>query len=455
MPQKPTRKAAPTAEEKAAKTAAADKAAVKKVAAATAVAAGAAAVAVAKTPKKFRAIALICAAVFVLLVVGGGLGWLLSPKATVNFYYVDDNSGYEPELLDTVKFRLFAKTTLAVPDYFESDDIADWAFEWFLDADCDAPAKELNVAFGDLGNEKNLYCILVFNGKEGAQTGPSLTSVEGGYTANIGNYYTTDFPGFDWTVEKLHERLWYGFSPTNYDFAGKGGGLISADTPDGTDFVYGIYTNQQFDPDWKSGKNFEREHVWCNSLLGMGRVTATGKNQASDLHNLRAIGGVYSGGINQTRSNRYFTECPDGASCTKGGANHTGHTVGTDAFYPGDDHVGDVARILMYMIVMYYYDFDKGMLYVNTDINAASAGSFFAGLQAYNAAHAYMPISDINLLKVWNARDKVDDFEMRRNDMIHRPNMQGNRNPFIDFYMSPSNSYYLDEIVDELLLRAA
>ena len=28
-------------------------------------------------------------------------------------------------------------------------------------------------------------------------------------------------------------------------------------------------------------------------------------------------------------------------------------TVGTDGYYPGDDHRGDVARILFYMITMY------------------------------------------------------------------------------------------------------
>ena len=193
-----------------------------------------------------------------------------------------------------------------------------------------------------------------------------------------------------------------------------------ADTPYGADKVKGIYNDQEFEPDWMAGKNFEREHVWCNSLLGMNRVASSGKNQASDLHNLRAIGGVYSGGINQTRSNRYFTDCVD-PGCTKGGANHTGHTVGTKAFYPGKDHVGDVARILMYMIIMY-----NDILWIPENEQMIIE----ADNHAYEAAWAYMPIATINLLIQWNTADTVDDFERHRNDVIY--GLQGNRNPFID-----------------------
>jgi len=152
----------------------------------------------------------------------------------------------------------------------------------------------------------------------------------------------------------------------------------------------------------------------------MARVASSGKNQASDLHNLRAIGGVHTGGINQTRSNRYFVECPDGAACTKGGEHHTGHTVGTEAFYPGDGHVGDVARILMYMIVM-YKDILQLPLHV-TDLTTAIA---------YSPAHAFMPVATVTLLVTWNNRDPVDDFERHRNDVLH--GLQGNRNPFIDY----------------------
>jgi len=419
--QKPTRKTTPAQKKTTSKNT------VKNVAAVGTVAATAAAVVVAKTPKKNkkrRVIAISLAIVFLFLVVGGSLGWLFLPyKSTVNFYYVDDSQfeydDYEPELLDTIKFRLFTKTTLEVSDYFESDDIDDWAFEWYSDADCFTAAK-LSVSYSDLGKTKNLYCILVYKGIEGGEVNlPTVT--EGNYPAYSGNYYND----IDWTITGLYTRLRDGFKATTYDFAGKGNGLVLADTPYDADYVHGIYNNQRFAQDWKSGKNFEREHVWCNSLLGMVRVTSNGKNQASDLHNLRAIGGVHSGGINQTRSNRYFTECPDGASCNRDGDNdpntHPGHTVGTKAFYPGNEHVGDVARILMYMIIMYN---DILNIPANEDVIIE------ANDHAYEATWAYMPIATRALLVQWNTADPVDDFERRRNDVLH--GLQGNRNPFID-----------------------
>ena len=421
--QKPTKKGAP-AKKAAEKNKASDKNTAKKAAVVGAVAVTAAAVAASKTTKKNkkkRSIAIALAVIFIFLAVGGGLGWWFLP-ATVNFYYVDDSQfeygGYEPELLDTAEFRLFTKTTLEVSDYFESDDIDDWAFEWYSDSDC-VTAARLSVGFGDLNKTKDLYCVLVYEGTEGGEVElPTVT--EDGYPAYGGDYYN----GIAWTAEGLYARLRNGFKATTYDFAGKGGGLISADTPHGEGYVYGIYNNMQFEQDWKSGKNFEREHVWCNSLLGMARVTSGGKNQASDLHNLRAIGGVHTGGINQTRSNRYFTDCPDGDACNKDGDNdsatHPGHTVGADAFYPGRAHIGDVSRILMYMIVMY-----KDILRI-----PESAG-VFATAVAYSPAHAFMPISDTNLLSIWNNKDPVDGFEMHRNDVLY--GLQGNRNPFIDY----------------------
>jgi uncharacterized protein len=36
----------------------------------------------------------------------------------------------------------------------------------------------------------------------------------------------------------------------------------------------------------------------------------------------------------------------------------------------------------------------------------------------------------VNVLKKWSEKDKVDEFERRRNEMIFR--FQKNRNPFVD-----------------------
>lgn len=180
--------------------------------------------------------------------------------------------------------------------------------------------------------------------------------------------------------------------------------------------VLGIYDNDKISLTWIGvGEGaWQREHVWPNSKLGVERVANSNRNIASDLHNLRAITG-----INQTRSNRYFDEDSGSAK-----------TVGTEAFYPGDNHKGDVARIAFYMLIKYDYltlTDDTSKLSNNSETNYKVEGAYFGKL---------------SLLIKWHKEDPVDEFEINRNNFIYsgiayddenKPiEPQGNRNPFID-----------------------
>lgn len=180
--------------------------------------------------------------------------------------------------------------------------------------------------------------------------------------------------------------------------------------------VIGMYDNDIIANYWiGTGEGaWQREHVWPNSKLGIPRVDNSSKNQGSDLHNLRAITG-----INQTRSNRYFEDDSGNAK-----------TIGTEAFYPGDDHKGDVARILFYMVIMYP---ELNLTNVIEDlINNTETN--------YKLEGAFMGKKD--LLVKWHKEDPVSEFEIKRNDFIFKgvaknPDgkdiaPQGNRNPFID-----------------------
>lgn len=171
---------------------------------------------------------------------------------------------------------------------------------------------------------------------------------------------------------------------------------INLDNPN---FLWGIYDNANIPPSWGDGKVFEREHVWPNSRLGMKRVANTNRNQGSDPHNLRAI----IGSTNSRRSNRYFVE----------GSGVDGYIIGSDQYYPGDAHRGDVARILLYMAVRY----DDILSLVETP-----------GGTTYELSGAQM--GKLSILLQWHEDDPVDEFEIRRNDIIF--DHQGNRNPFID-----------------------
>jgi uncharacterized repeat protein (TIGR02543 family) len=162
---------------------------------------------------------------------------------------------------------------------------------------------------------------------------------------------------------------------------------------------------------WKDSYNYSREHVWCNSKLGVASMDNSDRNQGSDAHNLRAI----KQSINSSRSNRYYEE---------NNTSYTPYTIGSDAFYPGNAFKGDVARILMYMDIM-YEGHDNG---VNLQITNNLPDLVNNSATNYTEAGAYMGLLR-NMVR-WSIEDPVDSFEIARNNFIY--SIQGNRNPFID-----------------------
>lgn len=135
---------------------------------------------------------------------------------------------------------------------------------------------------------------------------------------------------------------------------------------------------------WDPNNNWNREHVWPQSLLGASASPSV-RNIASDPHNLRAS----NPSVNSSRGNKYFDTL-----------------TGAYTYFPGDAHKGDVARILLYMTVRY------------TDLSLV------------DGAPSTYQMSRISLLLTWHNDDPVDAFEEQRNNVIY--SYQGNRNPFID-----------------------
>lgn len=167
-----------------------------------------------------------------------------------------------------------------------------------------------------------------------------------------------------------------------------------------TSKLWGIYDGASINAAWDGGATWNREHVWPNSRLGMDRVTDSNRNQATDLHNLRAS----TVSINSSKSDRFFSEGSGLADITDDGG-----------FYPGDEHLGDVARILFYMAIT--YDFliltDDGLLDESNHYTMDGT-----------------KMGKLSLLLEWHKIDPVSDFEVARNNRIFSE--QGNRNPFID-----------------------
>lgn len=177
-------------------------------------------------------------------------------------------------------------------------------------------------------------------------------------------------------------------------------------------YLYSMYDSHKIEIIyWNEGNAWNKEHVWANSRLGQERVKNTEASIASDLHNLRAI--VPS--TNNSRDNRYFDE-KDAPGWS---------------YYPGDDHKGDTARILFYMVAAYPQLVLSDDPYIQGDPNN------------YQLAGAQMAM--LKQLLKWHLEDPVDSFEQNRNNIIYQ--YQGNRNPFIDHpeYVSIYFKDYLDQ----------
>ena len=144
-----------------------------------------------------------------------------------------------------------------------------------------------------------------------------------------------------------------------------------------------MYTGESRDRrEWTSGSNphtpqtFNTEHIFPQSRLDS-------EDAVTDLHHLRSTDDE----INSLRLNYPYT---DGSGQYE--------LVNGNAWFPGDEWKGDVARMVLYLNVRYGEDYTK--------------------------------VGTLDLFLKWNREDPVSDFERQRNEVIE--GAQGVRNPFID-----------------------
>lgn len=177
------------------------------------------------------------------------------------------------------------------------------------------------------------------------------------------------------TITKTHTTL------VNYAFAKTAFKQTDSD-PLNPGKIITFYSNTSIDGTWENGITWNREHVWPKSLSGgiYNSLDDSDKNAGTDLHHIRPA----LTSINSSRGNKPY-----------------GTVTNEKTFYPGDEFIGDTARILLYLSVRY-------------DMN-------ITGLKV---------CEDINLLLSWNNTDKVDNLERNRNNQVQT--IQGNYNPFID-----------------------
>ena len=188
--------------------------------------------------------------------------------------------------------------------------------------------------------------------------------------------------------------------------------------------IVDFYTGAFITGPWVSGgKVWNREHVWCQSHGWWGEVGESKRNAGSDLHHLRPS----NPSINSSRNNSLYTEFDqrngyeetktlNGISYVYGYRDSTFDArpgVGSKPdgrFEPTDRMKGDVARIIMYLLVRY------------KDVAEPVTNIIYTPERTVDSAY--------QLLLKWHNQDPVSNFEIRRNHRTYE--IQGNRNPFID-----------------------
>ncbi len=125
------------------------------------------------------------------------------------------------------------------------------------------------------------------------------------------------------------------------------------------------------------------------------------------------------GYVNNRRGNYPFGEVGNATYQSANGYSKLGtcKTAGYSGtvFEPNDEVKGDIARIYFYMATCY-------------ETEATNWNGVFGGTK-------YQPMAQwtFDMMVRWSQLDPVDDVERARNDAVAKSNVQGNRNPFVDY----------------------
>ncbi|HQB96764.1 MAG TPA: endonuclease [Bacilli bacterium] len=189
------------------------------------------------------------------------------------------------------------------------------------------------------------------------------------------------------------------------------------------DYNDNIATADRFKNDGASRVSFDKEHIWAQSLGNFGRTRGAG----SDFHSLwpadvkgnRDAHSNYNFAVPKTSITTYKNDYG-----TYVGRNGYISGYSQKVFEPLDQYKGDIARAMFYMPARYYEYIDAThpkLELVNGSPAAVTASSSVTG-----------KAGDLATLLEWHELDPVDEYEIRRNNLIAN-NYQGNRNPFIDY----------------------
>ena len=183
----------------------------------------------------------------------------------------------------------------------------------------------------------------------------------------------------------------------------------------------------------------DQEHIWAKSqgFNANGAGGARGdpmhlwpgdSDVNSSLHNDQMYGFVNITSTTKHGKWSYATDNYVGTSLT------LGTTMSSeDVFEPQDSDKGDIARAIFYLVARYNFlsgEDPDGISSDNPNLEIVQDNTVRAGYTS-DATNTGKQGILTDLLE-WHHLDPVDDFEIKRNDILYR-NYTYNRNPFIDF----------------------
>lgn len=230
--------------------------------------------------------------------------------------------------------------------------------------------------------------------------------------AQVGNYYNGISTSSVTFVDDLKSRVRSPYTKIAYSQFDETNiaNFASYDKGNGTRGVRCVYSNYEYIYTVFAWDTLSREHTFCYSWMPSHGSTST--DEYADQHHLFP---THQNGANVVRSNH-----PLGVVTTVTSSFYDGKygrdANGNKVYEPRDQHKGDAARAILYMLLR--YDDVNGN---NWDMNWLNN----VRLPALNEAP-----QNLNILLTWHQNDPPDAWEIARNDYVH--SIQLNRNPFID-----------------------
>lgn len=246
--------------------------------------------------------------------------------------------------------------------------------------------------------------------------------------AQAGDYYNSINPSASTFISDLQNRIRNPYTKISYDLFDETNiaNYAALNNDNGTKSVFCVYSNYEYNYSGTfSWGVMSREHTFCFSWQPAGSES---RPEYSDQHHLFP---THQNNANARRSNHPMGKVIH-PSYTFMDSKLGNDVNGNIVYEPRDQHKGDAARALLYMVLRYHgidgYDWTFNWLN-NTKLPSLGEAP-----------------QDLATLITWHKQDPPDKWEIERNNYIQ--SIQQNRNPFIDHpeYVNYTNFYNLTKL---------